>query len=56
MGRYAQEGAAGLAGGEAVQAFESIGIFANQEDQGGGLRIGPGTSLFPFFEGPFVDA
>jgi hypothetical protein len=48
-------GVARLAGGDAVQAFERIGIFANQEDQGGGPRIGLGTSLFPFFECPFVD-
>jgi hypothetical protein len=41
-------GVARLAGGDAVQAFERIGIFANQEDQGGGPRIGLGTSLFRF--------
>lgn len=42
-----EEGALGRR--DAVQALESVGIFADQEDQRGGLGV-----LVPIFEGSFM--
>ena len=44
-----------LSDGYLIKAFERIGIFADQEYQGGGLRVGFGSALFPFLESSFVD-
>lgn len=38
-----------------IKTFERIGIFADQQYQGGGLRVGFGSALFPFLESSFVD-
>ena len=39
-----------------AKSFQHIGILAHQEQQRGGLRIGFGPPLFPFFQSPFVDS
>jgi len=44
-----------LPDGYAIKALERIGIFADQQYQGGGLRVGFGSALFPFLESSFVD-
>ncbi len=44
-----------LADGYLIKALERIGIFADQQYQGGGLRVGFGSTLFPFLESSFVD-
>ena len=44
-----------LSDGYLIKAFERIGIFADQQYQGGGLRVGFGSALFPFLESSFVD-
>jgi hypothetical protein len=41
--------------GYLIKAFERIGIFADQQYQGGGLRVGFGSALFPFLESSLVD-
>jgi hypothetical protein len=38
-----------------IKALERIGKFADQQYQGGGLRVGFGSALFPFLESSFVD-
>ena len=45
-----------LVSGYAIEAIEGVGEFADEEDEGGGLGIGFGAALLPFFEGAFVDA
>jgi len=37
------------------QSFERVRVFANEQHQCGGLRIGFSTALFPFLQGSFVD-
>ena len=44
-----------LPDGYLIKALERIGIFADQQYQGGGLRVGFGSALFPFLESSFVD-
>ena len=39
-----------------IKALERIGIFADQQYQGGGLRVGFGSALFPFLESSLVDS
>ena len=46
----------GCAARDLLKAFEGVGIFANQEYQRGGLRIGFGATLLPLLEGSQVDA
>jgi len=41
--------------GYLIKALERIGKFADQQYQGGGLRVGFGSALFPFLESSFVD-
>jgi hypothetical protein len=38
------------------KAFEGVGIFAHEEYQRNGLRIGFGATLLPLLEGSQVDA
>jgi len=41
--------------GHSFQSFEGVGVLANQKDERCGLRIGLSATLFPFFQGSFVD-
>jgi hypothetical protein len=50
--RFASE----LALGYAIEAIQRVWEFADEEDEGGGLGIGFGAALLPFFEGAFIDA
>ncbi len=45
-----------LALGYAIETIESVGEFADEENQGGGLAIGLSAALLPFFQGAFIDA
>jgi hypothetical protein len=44
-----------LPDGYLIKALERIGKFADQQYQGGGLRVGFGSARFPFLESSFVD-
>ncbi len=48
-------GNASLPSRYSFQPFERVRIFANQQHQRGGLRIGFSAALFPFLQGSFVD-
>ena len=48
-------GNASLPSRYSFQPFERVRIFANQQHQGGGLRIGFSAALFPFLQSSFVD-
>src|SRR6266478_1737851 len=37
------------------QSFERVRVFANEQHQCGGLRIGFSAALFPFLQSSFVD-
>jgi hypothetical protein len=39
--------------GEPLETVQRIGILADEQDEGG-LRVGLGAALFPFFEGARV--
>src|SRR6266568_933311 len=44
-----------LSSRNAIQSFERIGVFANQQNERGCLRIGLGATLLPLFQRPFID-
>src|SRR5256884_2896143 len=41
--------------GHSFPSFESARVFANQKDERCGLRSRLGATLFPLFQGPFID-
>ena len=45
-----------LSGGQLCQAFQCIRELTGEEDEGGGLLVGLGSALLPFFESAFVHA
>jgi len=58
VARHAQRRASNVLGlpcGHPFQPFKRVWVFANEQHQCGGLRIGFSTALFPFLQGSFVD-